>query len=131
MKTSEELFKFYLPLIEAELEKLLPNETDGDERNILFSAMRYAALDGGKRIRPILLLEFCRLCGGDIKKALPFACAIEMIHSYSLVHDDLPCMDDDDFRRGKPSTHKKYAECICQQRISREKSGCFIVLFMC
>ncbi len=73
-------------------------------------AMDYSLEAGGKRIRPVLVLEFCRLCGGDWKKAVSPACAIEMIHTFSLIHDDLPCMDDDDFRRGKPSCHKQYGE---------------------
>jgi geranylgeranyl diphosphate synthase type II len=72
--------------------------------------MHYACTDGGKRLRPVLLLEFCRLCGGDVQAALPFACAIEMIHAYSLVHDDMPCMDNSPLRRGKPAVHKKYGE---------------------
>ncbi len=72
--------------------------------------MAYACEGGGKRIRPVLLLEFCRLCGGDTARALPFAAAIEMIHSYSLVHDDLPCMDNSPLRRGKPSVHAAYGE---------------------
>ncbi|MFR5760433.1 MAG: polyprenyl synthetase family protein [Oscillospiraceae bacterium] len=63
--------------------------------------MRYSLLAGGKRIRPVLTLEFCRICGGDWRSALPFACALEMIHTYSLIHDDLPCMDNDDYRRGR------------------------------
>lgn len=71
-------------------------------------AMSYSLENGGKRIRPVLTLEFCRLCGGDPEKALPYALAIEMIHTYSLIHDDLPCMDDDDMRRGKPSNHKVF-----------------------
>lgn len=75
-------------------------------------AMRYSALAGGKRIRPVLVLEFCRICGGDPKTALPFAAALEMIHTYSLIHDDLPCMDDDDFRRGKPTSHKQFGEAM-------------------
>ena len=85
-------------LIENQLKKYLSgnNLFQAD----LFNSMRYSLLSGGKRIRPILVLEFCRLCGGDIKSALPFACAIEMVHTYSLIHDDLPCMDDDDMRRG-------------------------------
>lgn len=66
-------------------------------------AMAYACEGGGKRLRPVLVLEFCRLCGGSPAAALPFACALEMIHSYSLVHDDLPCMDNSPLRRGKPS----------------------------
>ena len=65
----------------------------------LFDAMRYSLLAGGKRIRPVLTLEFCRICGGDWQSAIPFACALEMIHTYSLIHDDLPCMDNDDYRR--------------------------------
>jgi len=67
-------------------------------------------LAGGKRIRPVLVLEFCRICGGDWKKALPFAAAIEMVHTYSLIHDDLPCMDNDDYRRGKLTNHKVFGE---------------------
>ena len=78
----------------------------------LTDSMDYSLMAGGKRIRPILVLEFCRLCGGDTEKALPVACAIEMIHTYSLIHDDLPCMDNDDLRRGKPTNHKVYGECI-------------------
>ncbi len=75
-------------------------------------AMRYSLLGGGKRIRAVLALEFCRLFSGDYANALPSACAIEMIHAYSLIHDDLPCMDDDDLRRGKPSCHKKHGEAV-------------------
>lgn len=73
-------------------------------------AMDYSLEAGGKRIRPVLVLTFCRLCGGDYKKAAAPAAAIEMIHTFSLIHDDLPCMDDDDFRRGKPSCHKQFGE---------------------
>ena len=79
-------------------------------QNTLYSAMRYSLLAGGKRIRPVLVLEFCRLCGGDVQKALPFAAAIEMVHTYSLIHDDLPCMDNDDYRRGRLTNHKVYGE---------------------
>ena len=82
----------------------------GGEEDKVSEAMLYSLKNGGKRVRPMLVLEFCRACGADIKAALPFACAIEMIHSYSLIHDDLPCMDDDDFRRGMPSCHKKFGE---------------------
>ena len=78
----------------------------------LAEAMRYSLLAGGKRIRPILVLEFCRVCGGDIDDAIPVACAIEMLHTYSLIHDDLPCMDNDSLRRGKPTNHVIYGECI-------------------
>lgn len=76
----------------------------------LAESMRYSLNAGGKRIRPILVLEFCRLCGGDVNAALPVACAVEMLHTYSLIHDDLPCMDNDDFRRGKPTNHKVFGE---------------------
>lgn len=78
--------------------------------DVVKQAMLYSLSAGGKRIRPMLTLEFCRASGGDINKALPLACAVEMIHCYSLIHDDLPCMDDDDMRRGKPSCHKKFGE---------------------
>ena len=79
--------------------------------NGLAEAMRYSLLAGGKRIRPMLVLEFCRICGGDIDAAMPVACAIEMLHTYSLIHDDLPCMDDDELRRGRPTNHVVYGEC--------------------
>lgn len=77
----------------------------------LYDAMRYSVLSGGKRIRPVLTLEFARLGGIDWHLALPYACALELVHNYSLIHDDLPCMDDDDLRRGKPTNHKVYGEC--------------------
>lgn len=77
----------------------------------LLESMHYSLTAGGKRIRPTLVLEFCRISGGDIEKALPVACAIEMLHTYSLIHDDLPCMDNDDLRRGKPTNHVVYGEC--------------------
>ena len=77
----------------------------------LAEAMRYSLLAGGKRIRPMLVLEFCRIAGGDMEKAMPVACAIEMLHTYSLIHDDLPCMDNDELRRGKPTNHMVYGEC--------------------
>lgn len=76
----------------------------------IYNAMNYSLLAGGKRLRPILTLEACRMCGGDIGDAMPMACAVEMIHTYSLIHDDLPCMDDDDLRRGRPTNHKVYGE---------------------
>ena len=77
----------------------------------LAEAMRYSLLAGGKRIRPMLVLEFCRIAGGDVAAALPVACAIEMLHTYSLIHDDLPCMDNDDLRRGRPTNHVVFGEC--------------------
>ncbi len=84
---------------------------DADIASLLDSE-RYSLFAGGKRIRPTLTLEFCRLFGGEDAAALPFACAVEMIHTYSLIHDDLPCMDNDDMRRGKPTNHKVYGETI-------------------
>ena len=78
----------------------------------LFEAMEYSLLAGGKRLRPIFAFEFCRMCGKDWKKAAPFAAAVEMIHTYSLIHDDLPAMDNDDFRRGRPTNHKVYGEAM-------------------
>ena len=98
----------YVVLIENELSKRLYKVENGQD--YVRDAMNYSLSNGGKRIRPILVLEFCRLCGGNIDDAMNFACAIEMIHTYSLIHDDLPCMDNDDFRRGKPSCHKAYGE---------------------
>ena len=76
----------------------------------LYESMRYSLLAGGKRIRPVLTLEFARLAGLDWEKAVPVACALELVHTYSLIHDDLPCMDDDDLRRGKPTNHKVFGE---------------------
>ena len=78
----------------------------------LFEAMEYSLLAGGKRLRPVLAFEFCRMCGTDWKAAAPFAAAVEMIHTYSLIHDDLPSMDNDDFRRGRPTNHKVYGEAM-------------------
>lgn len=80
------------------------------EPDRLREAMRYSLLAGGKRIRPILTLEFCRVCGGDVESALPVAAGVEMLHCYSLIHDDLPCMDNDDMRRGMPSNHIQFGE---------------------
>ena len=100
----------YLPLIEEKLSEYLPSE-DCSERSVI-SSMKYSLLASGKRVRPTLTLSFCEALGGDIAAALPYACAVEMIHCYSLIHDDLPCMDDDDLRRGRPSNHKVYGEDI-------------------
>ena len=79
---------------------------------VLQEAMRYSILAGGKRVRPVLTLAFCDMLGGDWRSALPFACALELIHTYSLIHDDLPCMDDDDLRRGRPTCHKVFGETV-------------------
>lgn len=108
MNFVSDILKADAALCEAELERLLSKEHIGE--GTLQDAMRYAVLGGGKRIRAALVLEFCRMFSGEIERALPFAAAIEMIHAYSLVHDDLPCMDDDDIRRGKPSCHIAFGE---------------------
>ena len=102
--------KEYKALIDTKLAEYF--RADDMPQAGLFEAMRYSLNAGGKRIRPILVLEFCRITGGDCDKALPVACAIEMLHTYSLIHDDLPCMDNDDYRRGKPSCHKQFPENI-------------------
>lgn len=98
----------YAEMTEKALLKYLP-ETECLQKKLL-SAMRYSLSAGGKRLRPALVMEFCRVCGGTPETALPVACAIEMTHTFSLIHDDLPCMDDDDLRRGKPSCHKAFGE---------------------
>ena len=87
-------------------------QTPDMDLDLLYKSMRYSALSGGKRIRPFLVLEFCRMFGGDVKAALPFACAIECVHASSLIHDDMPCMDDDDLRRGRPTNHIVFGEDI-------------------
>ena len=99
-------FKELTKLIDENLDKFLPIEY----RNEIFESMRYSVLAGGKRLRPVMCLEACRIFGGNIQDALATACAIEMLHAQSLIHDDLPCMDNDDFRRGKPTNHKVYGE---------------------
>lgn len=81
-------------------------------QRVLYEAMDYSISAGGKRLRPVLLLEFCRMAGGFVTRAVPLAAALEMVHTYSLIHDDLPCMDNDDFRRGKPTNHKVYGEAM-------------------
>ena len=101
----------YRRMVEARLKQffVLP---ESDQMHGYAEAARYSLLAGGKRIRAILVLEFCRLCGKDPKEALDVACAIEMLHAYSLIHDDLPCMDNDDLRRGKPTNHIVFGECV-------------------
>ena len=97
----------YLKKIEAYLHECFKED---QPQKVLFEAMRYSLLAGGKRLRPTFALAFCELCGGESNDALPFAAAIEMVHTYSLIHDDLPCMDNDDYRRGKLTNHKVYGE---------------------
>ena len=104
MKTYEE----YRKQVERALGPML--ESLGEIPDRLLEAMRYSLLAGGKRLRPVMLLAACDMAGGDEATALPFACAIEMIHTYSLIHDDLPAMDNDDLRRGKPTNHKVFGE---------------------
>ncbi len=104
---SEEMQR-HLTAVEAALLQWLPAPC-ADHAPVP-EAMEYACAAGGKRLRPVLVMEFCRVCGGDPVTAVPFACAIEMVHSYSLVHDDLPCMDNSPLRRGKPSVHAAYGE---------------------
>ena len=101
-------YETYRTAVESYLETLFAGSPDWRD---LYESMRYSLLAGGKRIRPVLTLEFARLAGlEDWKTALPVACALELVHTYSLIHDDLPCMDNDDLRRGKPSCHKAFGE---------------------
>ncbi len=100
--------KEYKSLVDAKLSEYF--KPCGLSYDGLLESMRYSLTAGGKRIRPTLVLEFCRISGGDTDKALPVACAIEMLHTYSLIHDDLPCMDNDELRRGKPTNHVVYGE---------------------
>ena len=97
-------------LIEAYLDTLYLSGTRCDRQ--LPESVRYSLLAGGKRVRPALTLEFCRMLGGRVEDAVPFGAAVEMIHTFSLIHDDLPCMDDDDLRRGRPTNHKVYGEAV-------------------
>ena len=98
------------------------------EKGALADAMQYSLMAGGKRIRPVLALEFSRMLGGDMEATLPIACAIEMLHTYSLIHDDLPCMDNDDLRRGKPTNHVVYGECTATLAGDALQSLAFSVL---
>lgn len=99
--------------VNTHLEELKRQALEGTGRQAeIVEAMWYSLSAGGKRLRPVFTLEFCRVCGGDEKQALSAACALEMIHTFSLIHDDMPCMDDDDIRRGKPSCHKAYGEAM-------------------
>ena len=107
--TLTERLDFYRKLTEDALAHALSSENEQYYPSI-FKAARYSALSGGKRLRPALTMEFCRVCGGTLEQAVPFAAALEMVHTYSLIHDDLPCMDDDDLRRGRPTNHKVFGE---------------------
>lgn len=105
-----EILKKYPPIIEERLAALMRQIAVPGRAEICREAMVYSLGAGGKRIRPALVCAFTEMCGGDINAALDPACALEMIHTFSLIHDDLPCMDDDDLRRGKPSCHKQFDE---------------------
>lgn len=107
MNVKEQLLK-YAQMTENALGKYIP-PAECPQKSVI-EAARYSLSAGGKRIRPALVMEFCRVCGKSPETALPVACAIEMMHTFSLIHDDLPCMDDDDLRRGKPSCHKAFGE---------------------
>ena len=109
--SSEARFREYREYIQQYLEEYY-SRFDSQPQKRLFEAIRYSLLAGGKRLRPIFAFEFCRLAGGDWKNAAPFAGAIEMIHTYSLIHDDLPCMDNDDYRRGRLTNHKVFGEAM-------------------
>ena len=116
LKTCKKVFQLdrYLKeraaLMERALSQVVPEPSGPDAR--LLEAMRYSLLGGGKRLRPILALASCEAVGGAAERAMGFACALEMIHNYSLIHDDLPCMDDDDLRHGRPTNHKVYGEAM-------------------
>lgn len=138
--TVNNTFSAYLDLIEKNIMSFVP-ETSA-EYSIIAEAMKYSLESGGKRVRPVLTLEFCRLCGGEPEKVLPLAVAVEFIHTYSLIHDDLPCMDNDDMRRGKPSSHIRFGEanallagdallthafsCIASAELSAEQRICAV-----
>ena len=107
--TFEQRTAQYREYIERYLGELYPKFRE-EPQTELFDAMEYSLLAGGKRLRPVFVFDFCRMCGGNWQQAAPFAAALEMIHTYSLIHDDLPCMDNDDFRRGRPTNHKVYGE---------------------
>ena len=108
---NEDRIALYREYIESYLKDFYHQWRD-EPQTRLYDAIFYSLLAGGKRLRPILAFEFCRLCGREWQAAAPFAAAIEMIHTYSLIHDDLPCMDNDDFRRGRPTNHKVYGEAM-------------------
>lgn len=110
----KEILERRAQLINGRLEELMGVYTEKNALHQLIcaQAMKYSLAAGGKRIRPVLATEFARIFGGSEEKALDSACALEMIHTFSLIHDDLPCMDNDDFRRGKPSCHKQFGEDI-------------------
>ena len=103
-------YKRYLELVEMHMVDILP---DVDPKSLtLYESMKYSLVAGGKRLRPCLLMGACEFAGGELQAALPYACAIEYVHTYSLIHDDLPCMDDDEYRRGKLTNHMVFGDDI-------------------
>lgn len=107
------VFREYRAIFEKQLRTVCDSFCDnGAKYKALYDAASYSLEAGGKRIRPVLAFEMCRVCGGDINDAVPAAVAVEMIHTFSLIHDDLPCMDNDDMRRGRPSCHKAHGEAV-------------------
>ena len=109
--TFEDRSREYRAYIENYLKEYIERH-NAEPQNILYDAMGYSLLAGGKRLRPIFVFDFCRMCGGQWQNAAPFAAAMEMIHTYSLIHDDLPSMDNDDYRRGRLTNHKVYGEAM-------------------
>ena len=109
MSSFEAQTRLYREKIEAYLKEVYAPFLE-EPQKLIFEAANYSLLAGGKRLRPIFALDFCRMCGRDSAKAMPFAAAMEMVHTYSLIHDDLPCMDNDDYRRGRLTNHKVYGE---------------------
>ena len=105
-QNTKKQFDEYINLIEQKLDEFLPVQYPQE----IWESMRYSVLAGGKRLRPMLCLETCKVISGSFAQAIPTACAIEMLHTQSLIHDDLPCMDNDDYRRGKLTNHKKFSE---------------------
>lgn len=122
--TFQEKYDSYKAMIEEHLAHFFPGEG-------LNEVMRYSLLAGGKRIRPVLTLAFCEAAGGEVKAALDFACAVEMLHTYSLIHDDLPCMDNDDLRRGKPTCHRVYGETAAVLAGDALQAAAFHTVLMC
>jgi geranylgeranyl diphosphate synthase, type II len=107
LNVKEHLEKLKL-IVDKKLDRYLSSKDK--HFKLIYNAMRYSVLAGGKRIRPAMVIESCKACGGSVKDAMPSACAVEMIHAYSLIHDDLPSMDNDDYRRGRPTCHKAFGE---------------------
>ena len=110
-QNNEQRMQQYLHTVETYLDEACFHY-DAEPQKKLFESIRYSLLAGGKRLRPIMVLDFCKMCGGNADSAMPLAAAIEMIHTYSLIHDDLPSMDNDDFRRGNPTNHRVYGEAV-------------------